>query len=211
MVAPIGVPLPTLRRLPLYYRIFQERQAAGHAWLSSESLGRLLGFGAIQIRKDLGAIGATGSPKLGYPVAATAESLKNFLGVDNCKDVFLVGSGILGRAVLADKSIASHGYRIVGVFDPAPDGAERMPDGREILPMDKLPDLVRRMGVRLAVLTVDAGQAGDAAAILVRAGVEAVLDLTGASASFPVGILVARHDLGSHLATLGGELTARKR
>jgi redox-sensing transcriptional repressor len=205
----IGVPLPTLRRLPLYYRIFKEKGADGAEWLSSESIGAILGFGAIQVRKDLGAIGATGSPKRGYPVARTIEVLDTFLGVHDYTDTFLVGSGILAQAVLADQEIAQHGFKIVGVFDLAPENRERALSGKMILPLDKLPDLARRMGVKLAILAVASGEAARVAEVLSQTEIEAVLDLSGTSVIFPATMLVLRSNFGSSLAALAGELKGR--
>jgi len=209
MQKPIGVPLPTLRRLPLYYRIFTEKHTGGEEWLSSESIGTILGFGAIQVRKDLGAVGAAGSPKRGYPVARTIEVLDGFLGVHDYTDVFLVGSGALAEAVLADQGLERHGFKIVGVFDMNPESREQTVAGKIILPIEKLPDLAKRMGVKLAVLAIAPEQAVPAAEILSRASISAVLDLTGASALFPVGILVTRENFGSSLAALAGELKGR--
>lgn len=205
----VGVPLPTLRRLPLYYRLFKEKKAVGDEWLSSEIMSQVLGFGAIQVRKDLGAIGAAGSPKRGYPIAQTIEILNGFLGVNDYTDVFLVGSGVLGAAVLADKGLEQHGFKIVAIFDLSPERVDQIVAGKKVFPLEKLPDLTKRMGVKLAILAVDQDQVGPAADVLVRAGVGAVLDLTGASIYFPSDILVTRVNFSASLASLAGELKGR--
>ena len=59
-MAPDRIPLPTLRRLPLYRDLFRAKQASEEDWVSSETIGTILGFGAIQVRKDLGAPGTGG-------------------------------------------------------------------------------------------------------------------------------------------------------
>ncbi len=209
MANPIGVPLPTLRRLPLYYRVFKEKKAESLDWLSSDALGRILGFGAIQVRKDLGAVGASGSPKRGYPVDGTIAVLEGFLGLNDYRDVFLLGSGIQGEAVLADRGLERHGFQVVAVFDSAPDRIGREVAGKAVLDLERLPDLARRMGVKIAVLAVGPDEAGPAAETLRRAGIGAVLDLTGAAVSFPAGMLVARENIGTRLAALAGELKGR--
>jgi len=172
-------------------------------------MSMILGFGAIQVRKDLGVIGATGSPKRGYPIPQTIEILNGFLGANDYTDVFLIGSGILGEAVLADHGIKRHGFRIVGVFDLTPERVDQFVAGKKILRLDKLPDLTTRMGVKLAILAVEPDQAGAAANALSRAGIGAVLDLTGASVLFPARMLVTRENFGTNLAALAGELKGR--
>ncbi len=206
-----AIPAPTLRRLPEYLRVLLDREAAGEAWISSEAIGQSLGFGAVQVRKDLAALGAPGSPRRGYPVSETILRLREFPGTGGGSDAFLVGAGNLGRALLEDPGIVRHGFRIAGVFDLSPDRVDRILGGRKVLPLGALPDLVRRTGCRLAVLAVDPDQAGAASLALVRAGITGMLDLTGSACPFPRTLIVRRIGIGAGLAALAGELEARER
>jgi redox-sensing transcriptional repressor len=205
---PVGVPLPTLRRLPLYLRLFEQKATSGELWLSSEAMARELGFGAIQVRKDLGAVGALGSPKRGFPVGETSLLLGRFLGADDCSETFMVGTGPLARAVLADEGIGRRGFRIVAIFEPDP-GAQH-PEDRRYQPLDKLPELALRMGTRLAILAVEPRWAGEAAATIARAGIGGVLDLTGTALSFPPGIAVVRESFSAGLSALAGAVRSKR-
>lgn len=205
------IPAPTLRRLPEYLRVILDREAAGEAWISSETIGQSLGFRAVQVRKDLAALGASGSPRRGFPVSATIRRLREYPGAGESADVFLVGAGSLGLALLEDSGIARHGFRIAEVFDLSPDRVDRPLVGRKVLPLRRLPDLVRRSGIRLAILAVDPDQVGAASLALARAGIAGVLDLTGAALPLPKGLLVRRIGFGAGLAALAGELGARGR
>ncbi len=208
MPEPAAIPAPTLRRLPEYLRVLVDREVEGEAWISSEAIGQSLGFRAVQVRKDLAALGAAGSPRRGYPVSATIRRLRDLPGAGG--DVFLVGAGTLGRALLEDPGLARHGFRIVEWFDLSPDRVDRVLDGRKVLPLQRLPDLVRRSGIRLAVLAVDPDQAGAASLALARAGIAGMLDLTGSACPFPRSLLVRRIGIGAGLAALAGELEARE-
>lgn len=210
MVAPVGIPLSTLKRLPLYLRVLQDRAEAGEAWISSEFLAQRLGLGSIQIRKDLSSIGIVGSPRRGFPAAAARERLNQLLGAGNRSDLFLVGAGLLGEAVLSDRGIGRHGFKVVAVFDPDPalvgsrlGGREHQ---REVFPMSRLAGLVKRMGISIAVLAVEAGRAQDCADALVAAGIAGVLDLSGLPAIFPPSVAVSRTDFGAELASLSGRI-----
>lgn len=211
MPEPADIPVPTLRRLPEYLRVFRDRHESGDRWLSSETVGQSLGFRAVQVRKDLAAAGAAGNPRRGYPVAQTIRRLLELPGADGGSEVYLVGSGNLGRALLEDSGIARHGFRIAEVFDLSPDRVDRPLVGRKVLPLRRLPDLVRRSGIRLAILAVEPDQVGAASLALARAGIAGVLDLTGAALPLPKGLLVRRIGFGAGLAALAGELGARGR
>jgi len=200
------MPLPVARRLPLYLRILREQGQAGEQWLSSDAIAGRLGLSAVQVRKDLGVAGAQGSPKRGFPVDETRKILESFLGADDLAEVFLVGSGELASAVLADDGVARRGFRIVALFDPDSTLEGREVGGLPVLPLSKLPNLTRRMGVRIAILAVSGPGLREAAAVLADSGLSGILDLSGASIEFPRGIEVLREDYGERLSALAGAL-----
>jgi len=209
MSNPVGVPLPTLRRLPLYLRFFKEKEKSGELWLSSEAMARHFGFGSIQIRKDLSSVGAVGSPKRGFPVLETSKLLTDFLGTDDYAEVFLVGCGSLGEAVLTDGGLASHGFKVVAVFDPDPANVGLSVSGRKVLPLSKFPDLTRRMGVKMAVLALGEPWAQIAAETLAQSEIAGVLDLSGSRIELPKSMVVVREDFGGKLSALAGEIKGR--
>lgn len=207
LMNPLGVPLPTIRRLPFYLRFFREESEKGSIWLSSEFLGERLGLGAIQVRKDLSSIGAEGRARYGFPVRETMEILRQFLGADDYADVFLVGSGDLASAVFADRTLQAHGFRIVAVFDTNRIGSRCA--GHEVLPMHKLPNLVRRMGVKLAIFALSSeDETSIALETIGKSDLQGVFDFSGLELAFPDRILVEREDIGARLARLAGSLGA---
>jgi redox-sensing transcriptional repressor len=151
---PRGLPLPTVRRLPFYLRLFREEAEKGTLWISSDFLGDRLGLGAIQVRKDLSMVGAEGRARCGFPVRETMDILSGVLGGDEYADVFLIGSGPLAEAVLLDGSLLRHGFKVIAVFDPDPIRTGSSCLNHDILSMGKFPDLVRRMGINLAVFAL---------------------------------------------------------
>lgn len=210
MIEPVGVALPTLRRLPLYLDLIEEGRRAGEEWLSSEAMARRLGLSAIQIRKDLGAIGAIGSPKRGFPTAATAEALKRLIRADELVSAFLVGAGAMAEAILADQSLARHGFEVVALFHPSPALVGMRLGGKEMLPLAKLPDLSRRMGIKLAILAIAPEWAEETMDVLSASEIGGVLDLTGARIPIPDRMAVVRESFGMSLATLAGEMRKKK-
>lgn len=209
MIEPIKISLPTLKRLPLYRRILEEKSAAGEEWVSSDSLARRLGQCAVQIRKDLAQAGISGKAKYGFPVAESIRAIQAALGAEEIRDLFIIGAGPMAEAILADEGLAAHGFRPVAVFEPDAtlEGSSVGTQGLRAMSMAKLADLSRRMDVRIAVFTTGAPWAQSAADSLAGSGIQAVLDLSPMHPQFPEGVRSARADFGAVIAALSARLS----
>lgn len=76
-----------------------------------------MGAADAQVRKDLGIIGHSGVPGIGYRVGALAEAIREVIGVHKQWRAALVGAGNIGRALAAYRSFHQQGFEIVAVFD----------------------------------------------------------------------------------------------
>lgn len=196
------VPLPTLRRLPSYLNYLNKVLSTGQAYTSSTYIAQELGFDPTQVRKDLAFTGIEGKPKVGYPIAALIESIKNFLNWDNLNDAFLVGVGKLGLAMLEYEGYTQYGLNIIAAFDNDPDKIGKNYCRGEILPLDKMANLAKRMHIHLGVITVPANHAQEVANIMVAGGIRAILNLAPVSLCVPEGVLVHNENLAAGLALL---------
>ncbi len=211
MVDPLGVPLPTVKRLPLYLRVLRECEDRGEAWVSSDALGKRLRLGAIQVRKDISAVGGLGRAKYGFPVSETAHIISEFLGSDDYADVFLIGAGAQGAAVLADENVQRHGFKVVAVFDTREDRVGSTIFGHRVRSLSEFVDLSTRMGVLVTILAVEPSEVRQAVQAIARSSVEGVFDVTGFSVPLPDRIVAVRADFGSALSSLAGTLGERRR
>jgi len=92
-----GIPLPSLRRLPGYYRRLMQAMDEGVLAISSEELGRSIGVPGAHVRKDLGyVLSQSGRPGVGYDVQWLAAQLQEFLGLVNDKEAVLVARATSG-------------------------------------------------------------------------------------------------------------------
>lgn len=203
----IAVPLPVLKRFPLYVRLLREHRERGAEWISSGDIASRLGLKDIQVRKDLACTGVCGIPRKGFPLTELLDAVEYYLGGKNCTDVFLIGAGPLGRALAAEESITRHGFKIVAVFDPSPGLVGARVEGHEVLSLGKLEDLARRMGVKLAVLAVPEVFVPELGERLVRAGIRGIWNFSTVYFEHPKEVFVIQEDLGAKLALLSGEVT----
>lgn len=205
-----AIPVPTLRRLPLYLRLLEAWRAEGRATVSCTHLAEALGFDPTQVRKDLAVCGVPGRPKVGYDLPELAAGVARFLGWDNPGEAFLVGAGPLGAALMAYEGFAERGLAVIAAFDPDPALVGTLVAGKPVLPMAKLAELGQRMHITLAILALPAARAAAGLQACVEAGMQGVLSFVPVRPDPAAGIIVEHVDLAQSLAVLSHRLTTRR-
>ena len=201
-----SAPLPSVRRLPLYLTVLEEFAREGREWISTTDFSEVLYLKPIQVRKDLAHTGIIGKPKKGFKVEELIATIYDFLGWNNLTEAFLVGAGALGSALLGYDGFRRHGLNIVAAFDVSPNIIGTTIHSMEIMPMDKLADLARRMQVKLGIITVPSSGAQDAADRLVEAGIKGIWNFSPIKLHVPDTVVVQREDISSGLAVLSVKL-----
>jgi redox-sensing transcriptional repressor len=201
-----SVPLPSVRRLPLYLTVLEEFEREGREWISTTDFSEVLFLKPIQVRKDLAHTGIIGKPKKGFKVDELISTIYNFLGWNNLTEAFLVGAGALGSALIGYSGFQQHGLDIVAAFDVSPSIIGTTIHGKKVLSMESLPDLGRRMKVKLGILTVPSDCAQKAADRMVEAGLTGIWNFSPLKLHVPDNVVVQREDLSSGLAVLSVRL-----
>lgn len=201
------VPLPSLNRLPLYYRALLDAQEQRLSVVSSEMLGDAVGVPAAQVRKDLAYLGEFGRPGIGYDVAEMRAKLARQLGLDIEREVIVVGAGRLGSAISAYRGFSTYGLKIVGIFDSSPAKVGSRVGSLEVMDVSELSRFVRERGVQMAILTVPSSAAREVASQLVEAGITAVMNFAPVKLEVPAGVISSSEDLAARLATLAFRMT----
>jgi redox-sensing transcriptional repressor len=196
------LPLPTIRRYPIFLRAIGEMMDAGEAFISSSVLAERLGLDPVLTRKDLAMAGVPGRPRRGYPAGELRAAINRALGWDSATDAVLVGAGSLGSALLGYAGFKEQNLSIVAAFDANPRLAGSTVHGVKVRPLAEMARLVRRLKVHLAILTVPTAAAQACATTLVEAGVRGILNFSSAQLSVPEGVIVQNVDLAQPLAVL---------
>ncbi len=198
----------TLQRLPAYLKYLKSRPDDCR-FVSATTVAEALRLNQVVVRKDLGAVSGSGRPKVGYVREDLIRELEAFLGYDNTEDAVLVGAGKLGKALLSYGGFKSYGLNIVAAFDTDPLTVNTEEEGKKILPLEKLPGLCRRMGIRIGIITVPGPSAQAVCSLLIESGVLAVWNFAGVHLDVPEGILVQNEDMAVSLAILSNHLKER--
>jgi len=205
-----GIARPSLHRLPIYYRRLRQAIEEGVEYISSEELGQSADVPGSQVRKDLSYLAEYGRPGVGYEARSLAALLEEFLGLVNDKEAVLVGIGNLGRALALYPGFRRYGLQIVALFDSEPSKFGQLVGEREILPVSKLTDVVRRLNILMGIITVPAEAAQEVANMMVAGGIQVIWNFAPCKLEVPESVLVKNEDLAVELATLSHHITRRK-
>lgn len=189
----------TVGRLSLYRRLLDNLRTSGTVSIYSHQLAHLAGVSATQVRRDFMVIGYSGSPNRGYQVDTCLASIEKLLDGTSRQDVALVGLGRLGQSVLAHFAGRRPLLRIAAGFDTNPAIIGTTIEGCPVYSVDKLEQVVREKGIRIAILAVPPETAQAAAEALVRAGVRSIVDFTAIPLRVPDDVFVDHMDITSAL------------
>jgi redox-sensing transcriptional repressor len=202
MAKPKIAAAPSIRRLPSYLHIVRQAERDGNEYVSGTVIASELNLEPIQVRKDLSITGIIGKPKKGYPTRALIAAIEHFLGWDAKRDAVLVGVGNLGSALLGYQEFHFHGLNVLSAFDRDPAKIGKTIHGVPVLSGVELEAAIRRLGVKIAILTVPSAAAQETADILIRSGVTAVWNFTNVKLRVPESVVVQKEDLSSGYAML---------
>ena len=166
----------SVERLNIYRRaLLQGRHEFGPS-VYSHQLAHACQLTAAQVRRDLMAIGYSGNPNSGYEVKRLLSSLAAFLDSQDVRPVAIVGMGYLGRAIAAYLANRSHKIRLVAAFDVDLDKIGLRFSDVHCYSVRQLQEIISEKRIDIAIITVPAEQAQQAAEQLVAAGVTGILN-----------------------------------
>jgi redox-sensing transcriptional repressor len=196
------IPRASVGRLSLYLRRLEELLREGASKVSSSQLGEALAVTDAQVRKDLAYLGNLGHPGIGYPTRDLRAAIRRALGIDREWPVALVGVGNLARALLRYRGFAQRGFRIVALFDIAPEKVGQRVEGLTVHSLAEMPAVVAATGAELGLLTVPSESAQAVADALVAAGVRGILNFAPVVLRLPPEVSLVSVDLTVQLEQL---------
>lgn len=186
-------------RLHLYRKALQRLKQMGFVRVFSDNLADAAGVTPTQVRRDFASFGLTGQKRGGYSVQDLLANLDVKLGKERPQNAVVLGVGNIGRALLNYRGFATAGIRIVAGFDSDPrkiDPKASVP----ILPLEKLRDFVTKNETRVAILAVPEDQAQAVFDLMIKAGIQGVLNFA------PLRLTSPKDDVVVHNIDVGLEI-----
>lgn len=198
----LEIPQKAIYRISLYGRCLERLHDNGHELVSSSALAAAAGVKPSQLRKDLAYFGTFGTRGRGYPVEALRGAINAGLGRAKLQPVIMVGAGNLGRALLRYDGFKKEGYDVLAAFDSA---AESLMDKNipvPLYPSADLPEFVKKNEVQMAILCVPGDRAQEVFNVLVKSGIQGVLNFSPVLLQAPEDVVVNNVDLALELENL---------
>lgn len=197
---------PTLRRLPVYYRIICEHLEKGQDYIRSGEIAKRLEIDETQVRKDIAAVNYSGKPKIGFNIKDFKTHLEDFLGLKNSKKAFLVGVGNLGLALAKYNGFEKYGLDIVALFDNDPHKVGLKIGTKEVFHISEFDAKAKEMDINIAILAIPGEQAQKMADLIIDSGIKAIWNFAPANIEVPREITVANQDLAADFVILSMNL-----
>jgi redox-sensing transcriptional repressor len=166
----------TIGRLSRYRRLLTRRVETGSESVYSHELAAVAGVSAAQVRRDMMAAGANGSPTSGYDVAKLIECLSSALDAPEGRLAAVVGVGNIGRAMLTYFQGRRPKLSIVAAFDNQADKVGRVVCGCRCYAMDELSRVISEQRITVGIIAVPSVAAQAVATELEDAGVRGILN-----------------------------------
>ena len=196
------IPRKTIYRLSIYLRCLHRLKSNAIRTVSSDALAKAAGVKPTQLRKDLTYFGQFGTRGLGYDVAELSHKIADELGTSRLQPVILVGVGNLGLALLSYRGFEQEGFEIVAAFDVNVSRRPNKQIKQPVHPMEKLEQVVRERGVRMAIVSVPGTAAQEVTNRLVNCGIAGILNFAPIVLQVPEDVTVNNVNLAIELENL---------
>lgn len=192
------LPRNTVARLSQYRRLLEKYIFMDEPFIFSHDLARMLGLKPVNVRHDLMLLGISGDRRKGYSVNALLEAIGDAMDMEN-RGVVLVGMGRLGMSLVSYLRESGARIQVDAAFDVDPMKVNNMCEGIPCYSIGELGDFARKNQTRTAILAVPAEDVNDVVPILLRAGINGILNYTSGHLNVPEGIIVRNIDMVSYL------------
>ena len=198
----LGIPEPTIRRMPLYLAYLKTIDISEKKYISAPGMAKDLGFDSTQITKDLGYTNVVGKTKVGFDIEKLIHAIEDFLGFNKKNEAFLVGVGNLGSALIKYEGFEESGFKILAAFDCDPKKTGTEINNTKVLHIDKFSKLVERMHVSVGIITVPDEYAQTIADHMVECGIKAIWNFAPTPIKAREDIIVENTSIYSNLAVI---------
>jgi redox-sensing transcriptional repressor len=205
----LGVPEPTIRRMPMYLSYLKSVESNGIKAVSAPFIASNLNFDPTQVTKDMAYTGIKGKTRVGYDVRDLIKAIENFMGFNRLNEVFIVGAGNLGGALVKYEGFKQYGIKVVAAFDINPDLIGKDLNGVPVFHIDKFRDLARRLHVIFGIITVPASAAQQVADMMVSWGIKAIWNFAPTNLKVPDDIILQHTSIYANLALIISKLQSK--
>jgi len=204
----INVSPRTYKRLVVYYKKLIQLKGQGTEYVSSVQLAKQCELNPSVVKKDLSVIlSEEGKPRVGHEINKLIEDIEKSLDYTTDKKAIIIGVGNLGKALLNYRGFEDYGLQIIAGFDCL-DATVSLGEiaGKPIYHVNDLQKMVKKLNVKIAILTTPGEVAQEVAQKLIDCGILAIWNFTSAHVIAPKNIAIRQENMAASLAILSNQL-----
>lgn len=172
------IPKAVISRYTRYLTALRSLREEGVHWVASRELADRLHLTSSTVRQDLSYIDFSGISKKGYESEGLEAVLEKVLGVDAPCNVVVVGAGNLGRAIAQHEDFIKRGFNISGIFDDDKAKIGMKVGSLVVSDVSSITRFIKSGNVSIGIIVVPESAAQEVADMLVKAGVQGILNFT---------------------------------
>jgi redox-sensing transcriptional repressor len=183
----IRIPEPAKERLLYLMRFLQKHTGSP---VTSGALEVLTGWSRHTIRKDISYLEGSFGGKTGYTAESLGPAIKNALGLERSRRFCVVGLGRLGSAYLNARAFDLEEFVLTAGFDTNVNRVEILKSPVPLYPAYKIPEVVERFSIDMALLCVPPEAAQTAAERLAAAGIRGIVNFAPVALTLDPAVMV---------------------
>jgi redox-sensing transcriptional repressor len=180
------IPQPALSRLCKIYTLLEELNEKGETSISSHDIGKRLGVGSHNIRKDIGYLGESGTSGAGYDITKIKAGIEETLGFKKARNACIIGLGGLGSVIINYQALPFPCFNIVAGFDSNINKLETIQTTIPVYPTYEIPVVLKKENIELAVVTEPDRNIEKITERLIEGGIKGIINFTPVILSSPV-------------------------
>ena len=167
---------PTVLRLSEYLLLLEQFLQDDKVIISSRELATAYGNNANQVRQDIFQLENSGRLGQGYSTSELASEIRRTLGLNETKQVCILGVGNLGKALATHVPFNEYGMALAAAVDAAPSLIGQSVNELEIEHIDRLTAIIKEKNIEIGAICVPTPVAQSVCDTLVAAGVRGILN-----------------------------------
>ena len=187
-----------IKRLSVYLQFLRQLPPETTA-ISATTIAKNIGYGDVQVRKDLASVSGEGKPRTGYEVAGLKTALENYLGFNSPKKAVIVGAGKLGTALLEYEEFAHWGLEIAAAFDI---DESKCTGSKPVYNISRFKEFCEKESIKIGIITVPASAAQQVCDLICETPIKAVWSFAPTHLNVPEGVTVQYENMAASLANI---------
>ena len=187
-----------IKRLSVYLQFLRQLPPETTA-ISATTIAKNIGYGDVQVRKDLASVSGEGKPRTGYEVAGLKTALENYLGFNSPKKAVIVGAGKLGTALLEYEEFAHWGLEIAAAFDI---DESKCTGSKPVYNISRFKEFCEKESIKIGIITVPASAAQQVCDLICETPIKAVWSFAPTHLNVPEGVTVQYENMAAALANI---------